>query len=156
MKTKNVIFILCLLLVLSSITAIDASYVDDEAIQIADDTIGDTISSNEASANENIANDANYANDEIIQTADDIAGDAISSNEASANENIGKEEGNDILDASFSSLQSKIDNAAEGSEINLTENDYISEGGNTIKISKSITNPRKSSIFGGFLMFSMC
>ena len=139
MKTKNVIFILCLLLVLSSITAIDASYVDDEAIQIADDTIGDTISSNEASANENIANDANYANDEIIQTADDTAGDAISSNEASANENIGKEEGNEILDASFSSLQSKIDNAAEGSEINLTENYYISEGGDTIKIKKSIT-----------------
>ena len=109
MKSK-VIFILCLLLVVLSMSSVNASDIDDIAMQTADD-----------------------ASDGVVSSDNVISPDSSEDNLAASSDD------ENILSTSFSELQSLINNATEGSQINLTKDYSLADGGNTILISKNIT-----------------
>ena len=130
MRRRKIIVILCFLLVSLSVAGVSAGNLDDATIQTSDGTIDELIASDDSGGvalEDASSHDLGVASDEIISPDDaNIQNIGAGTNE------------DDILGASFSDLQSLIDNAPEDSEIDL-DNDYsISNSRNSIRISKSI------------------
>ena len=75
----------------------------------------------------------------VIQSSDDQIDEVIAADEKSNQEVQIVNDENNTLTASFSELQSKIDNASEGDEIFLDRDYSLAEGEEQISITKNIT-----------------
>ena len=124
MKIKKVIFIFCLLFALLSVAGVNASNMDDMHLGANDGSLGDVSTSDV----------------ESLGASDYDLDDFRSSDKSNIRDSAyGSDKTNAQGDASFDDLQKIIDDAPEGSEINLTNNYSLKSGGSTIKLSKNIT-----------------
>ena len=70
----------------------------------------------------------------------DSSDEILKSDEVNSNDVVDASNNYDTLnEASFDILQDYIDTASEGAEISLSQDYSLSEGGNTIKIDKTLT-----------------
>ena len=80
----------------------------------------------------------------------DSSDEILKSNEVNSNDVVDASNNYDTLnDASFDILQDYIDTASEGAEISLSQDYSLSEGGNTIKIDKTLTINGKNHTLNG-------
>ena len=98
------------------------------------------------SAADNVTNNIDNS---VIQSSDDSIDEVVTSYEVNGQNSLTISYENQTLTAPFNDLQTMIDDASEGDEINLNNDYSLADGGNSITISKNMTINGNNHVLNG-------